>query len=49
MAIVNSIPARLKKSSSSWLAWLGLVPIILFGLAFELAAAPDHYPFQPDQ
>ncbi len=36
MAIVNSIPARLKKSSSSWLAWLGLVPIILFGLAFEL-------------
>jgi putative spermidine/putrescine transport system permease protein len=36
MAIVNSIPVRPKKSSSSWLAWLGLVPFILFGLAFEL-------------
>jgi putative spermidine/putrescine transport system permease protein len=36
MAIVNSTPARPKKSSSSWLAWLGLVPFILFGLAFEL-------------
>jgi len=36
MVIVNSIPARPKKSSSSWLAWLGLVPFILFGLAFEL-------------
>jgi putative spermidine/putrescine transport system permease protein len=36
MAFVNSISARPKKSSSSWLAWLGLVPFILFGLAFEL-------------
>jgi putative spermidine/putrescine transport system permease protein len=36
MAIVNSISLRPKKTSNSWLAWLGLVPFIFFGLAFEL-------------
>jgi putative spermidine/putrescine transport system permease protein len=36
MAIANSIPPRPKKSASSWLAWLGLLPFIFFGLAFEL-------------
>ena len=32
----NSMPVRSKKTSISWLAWLGLLPLILFGLAFEL-------------
>jgi putative spermidine/putrescine transport system permease protein len=36
MAIVNSISPRPQKTSNSWLAWLGLVPFIFFGLAFEL-------------
>lgn len=36
MAIANSIPPHPKKSASSWLAWLGLLPFIFFGLAFEL-------------
>jgi putative spermidine/putrescine transport system permease protein len=36
MAIANSIPPHPKKSASSWLAWLGLLPFIFFGLTFEL-------------
>jgi putative spermidine/putrescine transport system permease protein len=32
----NSMPVQAKNTSKSWLAWLGLLPLILFGLAFEL-------------
>lgn len=28
--------AQVKKAANSWIAWLGLLPLILFGLSFEL-------------
>jgi putative spermidine/putrescine transport system permease protein len=36
MTPITSTPAQAKRASNSWYAWLGLLPLILFGLAFEL-------------
>ena len=36
MTPITSTPAQAKRVSNSWFAWLGLLPLILFGLAFEL-------------
>jgi putative spermidine/putrescine transport system permease protein len=36
MLLKPSVTPRAKRIPKSWLAWLGLLPIILFGLAFEL-------------
>ena len=35
MTATLSTPRAVKKSTGSWLVWLGLLPIVLFGLAFE--------------
>jgi putative spermidine/putrescine transport system permease protein len=36
MASITSVTPRAKKTANSWLAWMGLVPFLFFGLAFEL-------------
>jgi len=36
MTPITSTPAQAKRAPNSWFAWLGLLPLILFGLAFEL-------------
>jgi putative spermidine/putrescine transport system permease protein len=36
MTPITSTPAQAKRVSNSWFAWLGLLPLILYGLAFEL-------------
>jgi putative spermidine/putrescine transport system permease protein len=36
MTLITSTPVQAKRASNSWYAWLGLLPLFLFGLAFEL-------------
>jgi putative spermidine/putrescine transport system permease protein len=36
MRSIQPLTARAKRNTNTWLVWLGLVPFIFFGLAFEL-------------
>src|SRR5512141_1996386 len=36
MTVSTSANSQKKKTSTSWVVWLGLLPFFIFGLAFEL-------------